>query len=137
MCRWTYAPGSLPAPSLWPDRPLLFQRADTPHHLLAAAGELAADGVLRLGRAEPIETALFVGHVLFRLPETAGTEAYWKQSSSGTRRNSVVIQGRFKLRLPFASVVTGQEVGGGSVLSRLPFGLGFLSVCSWSKIGSN
>ena len=84
-----------------PKYPLLFRRG-------AAHGpERGAE--LQLNTCEAIETELFSGHALFRLPGHPGTEHYWASSGSKSRANSVVIQGRFKYRIPFSDVYTGQH----------------------------
>lgn len=82
--------------------PLIFCRGDAhaPHQHCDA---------LRLNTRVAIETDLFCGHALFRLPGHPGTERYWASSGSKSRANSVVIQGQFKHRIPFSDVYTGQQ----------------------------
>eukprot|EP01043_Picozoa_sp_COSAG02_P045167 COSAG02_NODE_4104_length_5771_cov_9.131005_1_plen_382_part_10 len=84
-----------------PEYPLHFRRGDAqgPEHGAA----------LPLNTRVDIETKLFRGHALFRLPGQPGTEHYWASSGSKSRANSVVIQGRFKHRIPFGDVYTGQH----------------------------
>jgi hypothetical protein len=90
-----------PSPSQWPDRPLL---------LRAGRGHGSNRGAtMRLNTPVAIETESFRGHALFRLPHHPGTEQYWANSGSGSRANSVVIQGQFTRRVPFSDVYTGQQ----------------------------
>ena len=62
-------------------------------------------GSVKVGTIFPIDTPLFKGHAMIRLP-TEGTRAYF---DGHKRLSSVVIQGHFTERLSFADVYTGQE----------------------------
>ena len=99
---WAHLGGhaALPSQDCWPERPWLFRHCSMPGEPLHPP--------LPLNEPVPIESALFSGHALFRLPHHEGTSAYWATSTGG-RLNSVVIQGQFKKRLPFSAVYTGVE----------------------------
>mmetsp|Transcript_11758 Transcript_11758/g.13536 ORF Transcript_11758/g.13536 Transcript_11758/m.13536 type:complete len:354 (-) Transcript_11758:846-1907(-) len=96
-------PRSLPIPSIWPDRPLLFRQTRV-HYGYDESSESKPWGIHE--EAHDFETDLFVGSVIIRIRDSPGTDSYFEGKK---RKSSFVITGRFKKELSCSTVTTGQE----------------------------
>mmetsp|Transcript_40128 Transcript_40128/g.78107 ORF Transcript_40128/g.78107 Transcript_40128/m.78107 type:complete len:373 (+) Transcript_40128:105-1223(+) len=119
-----FCPNALPHPEKWPARPLLFRLSpgchDVPVESVCQAwgrfeennqskylgeGETAQGSLPVSTHTFKFETALFVGTGILRLPSEL-TGEYFKGKN---RKSSILVQGKFKKKLSFRTVYTGQE----------------------------
>jgi len=123
-----FCPNALPHPSTWKTRPLLFRLSGSCHNVtgnlqpawgrfeenveskylaLKRTGEkeVAQGGLPVNTEAFTFETSTFSGKGILRIPSEE-TKEYFK----GKRRlSSVLVQGKFKKKISFRDVLTGQE----------------------------
>ena len=106
---------AVPDVSSWPNRPILARRSpnmimsssveDDPNAIKSLLSPLTLHGEGCTSEI-PVESDLFVGKIIFTARDIEGSfDDYFHRKK---RKSRMLLQGRFKIALPFSSVYTGQ-----------------------------